>query len=244
MPNRSTDKSQTVTIHFKEPGAPTVSLTARARVREPMTLPQDDLVISGVAQGHVIERNFEVLNYSDADWQRVSVEPLEKWITVQSLLVPGKAAEQGLCQVWRVVVRANTSQLPPGEHQTRVAVRVPGSGLPERSVAIHVRVMSPVSAVPEQLFFGAVSAGGSATAKVGLHFAPDAVPKGADSVVLGHDLGGELSLRWLRSTGRFWQLAADLRPEAGNHFVQGTVTVQFREGGVPTIRIPVRAMVR
>jgi len=244
MPNRSADKSQTITIHFKEPDSPTVSLSARARVREPMTLPQDDLVINGVAQGHVIGRNFDVLNYSDADWQRLSVRPLDEWITAESLLVPGKAAEDGLRQVWRVVVHAKTSGLSPGEHQTRATVRVPGSDLPERTVAIHVKVMSPVSAVPEQLFFGAVSAGGSATAKLGLHFAPDAIPKGTDSVALGHDLGAELSLRWLRTSGRFWQLAAELTPKAGNHFVQGTITVQFSDGGLPTIRIPVRAMVR
>ncbi len=244
MPSRSTDKSQTVTVHFREPDAPVVSLTARARVRQPMTLPQDDLVINGVARGHVIERNFEVFNYSDADWERLVVEPLDDWITAEALLVPGKAAEEGLCQVWRVLIHADTTDLPSGEHQTRATVRVPGSELPEQTMAIHVTVMSPVSAVPQQLFYGAVSAGGSRTAKLGLHFAPDAIPQDRDSVVVAHDLGQELSLAWARSTGRFWQLVAELTPSAGNHFVEGTVTVEFTDGALPTIRIPVRAMVR
>ena len=125
-----------------------------------------------------------------------------------------------------------------------MAITPVGVDLGQRTVRVHLQILWPVKAIPEQLFFGTVEPGGTATARIGLHFAPDVAPDNVDSVTLEHDLAQELSLAWSRTEGRFCQLTADLTPRHGDRFIEGEVTLQFAQGGLPTIHLPVRAMVR
>jgi hypothetical protein len=161
MPSRSVDKSDTVIVRFKEADAPEVLLLTRARVRASLTFSPDQLAFGTLARGRTVETTLHVYNYGDSDWDGLSINASDNWLTAQPYLMASKTTEPALRQVWRIVACCDTASLVPGSHQGRIAVSPSGTELTSASIPVYVNVMSPVEAVPRQLFFGKVKVGSS-----------------------------------------------------------------------------------
>jgi len=117
---------------------------------------------------------------------------------------------------------------------------------PDRAVLripVEVRLVPAIEAIPDQLFFGTVALGSSSEKNVLVRFSPDRVPRRADEVVLRHDLGTLLDVRWTRMSGQFWDLTGRLTPTPGMESIQGTITIQLRAANGSSVDLPVRARI-
>lgn len=244
-PATTLNDRRTVTVEFAEPGAPVVSLTVAAQVREPLNVTMKTLDFGRLGRGGSPEASFEVQNFSGRDLGPLEVTSATPWFRVASLTIPipTAGAPGSPRQAWRVTARAATSGLEPGEHRGQIALKA-GEPALTQLVDVRLAIMSPVTVFPPQMFFGSIPVGATGHSKVTLRFSPDRVVKDREAIRVTHDLGDRLKLDLTRTSDLFWEVAAALKPLEDDSYIEGKVEVGFRDATLPVLVVPVRALTR
>jgi len=242
-PSSTKDDARFVYVVFREPGAPVVRLLVTARCRLPMTVSTDALAIHAGSRGKDVQTTFEVENFSGEDWRTLDVRGRDEWLTAASSLVRSGSKEREPRQVWRVDVCALCSALPPGRHESQLAVEARGAQPESQIVPVSLEIPAPVEATPRQLFYGTVARGTGATRRLLIRFGSDVPPPPLDEISIHSDLGHDLDFAWINSQGNVWSLDATIRSEAHEGFLKGSVCIEFATREIPSIEIPVLALV-
>jgi hypothetical protein len=208
-----------------------------------MTREPEELVFREVGAGQSATDSLEVCNYSEALWQSLSVTCASNWLTAQSVLVTQKRATEQPRQIWQVFVRADTTHLRPGRHETTLRLSANGGISLTDTCRVHLVVASPVQAIPGQFLFGSSLPGTTISKTVLVRFAPHSVPRRPDDVQVTHDLGKCLSLGWAETSGRYWKLVGVFTAPATQRLVDGKVTVRFPDSRLPDLIVPVKALI-
>lgn len=239
------DDKRRVGVLFQEAEAPRVMLVVLARVREFMTCVPPELEFIDLGKGKASQTNFEVRNFSDRDWNSISLQPSVDWLAASSipLGIDTIATEEGLRQVWRITVTADASIMSTGDQQGYIEVTAEGTEKLASKVPVHGLVVSPVVAIPQQFFFGNVTLGESISRSITLRFCPDAVPESQERISLQHSLAEQLQLEWLRTEGRSWELNATFTPDTSRQVSGQKVTISFSDPDLPSLMLPVYASV-
>jgi hypothetical protein len=211
-PGQVVDHERHVEVEFEEPGAPTVGLTVRARVRQPMTLIPDRLDLTLATGSRASEGNLEVQNFSGADWPGLDVCSPTPWLRAEAVPIPAASppAPDAPRQRWRVVVRARPEGLMPARHTGSVAIEAAAGSL-SRDLPVALDVTAPVVAIPDRLFLGTLAAGEAASRSMLLKFASAAVAPDPSCVRIEHDLGDSAVLECRPREGAFWVVSDRFR---------------------------------
>ena len=236
----SRDDRRLVTVRFHEQAAPTVLLEVRAQIRAPMTVRESDLAFGGLEAGEASSRTLEVKNYSDASWSELRVAADQPWANVTSRLIEKSNADDAR-QVWEVLVRLDTTGLPPGWRSAMVSISCNETEIEPVTIPITMSVIAPLEAVPPRLFFGAVT--DSATSRVFVRLSPQREEVDPESVTVRHDLGDRLQVHIERRSASLWELIGVFTRGDQQGAISGSVrlTVPFT-GGEEELVIPVVAM--
>lgn len=235
----SHDDKRSVVLCFEEPNVPNVVLVVLAKVRESLTCVPAKLELTNLGKGQLRQTNFEVHNFSDHDWESITLTPSASWLTVSSTPLAVADNAESPRQAWRITVTANAEAMSSGSHDAEIGVTSIGGDKISGRLPVYASVISPVSAIPEQLFFGKVAVGESVSRSITLRFAPDAMPKSHESVVLKHDLGRQLQLAWSRTDGDSWELTGTLLPDGREQIAGRTLTIAFPGQKMPTLELPI-----
>jgi hypothetical protein len=79
-------------------------------------------------------------------------------------------------QRWRVLVKANTEGLNPGNHASDISIRAVGAKDIATLLPVSANVVSPVRAIPAQFFFGLVKPNASVTRRIKFYFSGNCLP--------------------------------------------------------------------
>jgi hypothetical protein len=240
---RSHDDRKNIAVLFSGANAPTVILSIKAKVREPMTVLPQELAFLQLGKGQSREVSFEIQNYSDRVWAGVAVRPTVGWLSVSSAEVHLPATEGLPRQVWRVTVRADATELAAREHRTAIVAQAAGQADVRQEIPVYATVASPVDAIPGQFFFGSMRVRDKQARTITLRFSQDSIPTTVDSVVLEHNVGKALRLAWLQTAGDSWRLAATLNAEPDLELAGRQVTIRFSHPVMPSLAIPVQGMI-
>lgn len=238
----TTNDKKGIMVLFEEPKSLQILLTVTAEVRELMTCLPKELELLDLGKDVSSQTDFEVQNFSDHDWQSISVTPSVKWLSASPIHVDIDARERELPrQEWRVSVNVDTSAMSVGDHHAKIEVTAKGDDEVNYTIPVYCRISSPLVAIPEQLFFGKVIVGKSSTCNITLRFAPDAIPPKQERVHFQHDLGEELELTWLKTDGQSWELGATFTPKGHNQIADKKVTISFSDPELPHLVLPIYA---
>ena len=244
-PRKSGDTRAHVTLLFAEPGASPAFLVVSAKVREPMTIFRDAVMIPGLGTGQRATDRFDVENYSGEDWASVGAKTDAPWARAACRLLSRKAPAEGVRQVWEAAVDVDAAGLRPGRYRTDVEVSVKTAARDlRRRVPVDVVVSSPVEAIPSEAFFGVVKANHPVERRLVIRFADAAKAPDVAAATWSHDLGTRLQVSCRTTSARFWEATVRLSPGGVTGILSGTIHLSFPDGGLPGVEIPVRAMVR
>jgi hypothetical protein len=233
-----------VGVQFLEAPAPFFWLEVKAVVRHAISMFPAELNFLRVGRGQQSEQSFEVHNFSNEDVTMQAIKPTVPWLTATFLPIE-PSGEPRPRQGWRVLVHPKTDGLASGRHQGFLEVRTNSSETPVSRIPVNLHLTAPVEAIPAQMFFGNVTAGVEAKYRLLLRFTPDAIPADENVVELAHDVGEQMRVTCSKKDGGNWQIAATLTaPEKdGEKFIEGKLTIKFKQGNLAAIEVPVYAKV-
>src|SRR5258708_3318954 len=146
-------------------------------------------------------RTFEVLNYSERDWDEVRVKASEPWIVASAEMISSAHLTShdfgALRQTWRITTSVDPSVLGAGRHSAVLSLSTPGSTTARGIANLHVDVRAPISLIPNRFDFGECRAGTPQTAIVRCILDPSlgaADVLDATKVGIVHDFGPQLSV--------------------------------------------------
>ena len=116
-PKKVGDTRGHMTVLFEEADAQPAFLVLSAKVREPMTIFTDEVVIRALGMGQRAAGRFEIENFSDDDWATVAMTAGAPWAAHACKLLSRKAPSQGPRQLWEASVEADAAGLRPGRYQ-------------------------------------------------------------------------------------------------------------------------------
>jgi len=209
-----------------------------------MEVSPDSLVFGSLGKGVMVEAVVVVENFSDHMWEGVTTETADPCLSFHAIPMPVDPSRLPR-QAWRVLVRLDPGKVSANRHRTEFLVREK----PERThradfrVPVEARLVPAIEVIPDQMFFGTVGVGSSSERNVLVRFSPNCLPRSVQHVVLRHDLGRILNVRWIRVSGEFWELRGTLMPVEGIDLVEGKITIGLPFSIGSTVDLPVRARV-
>jgi Protein of unknown function (DUF1573) len=247
-PSTSREDFKTIRLHFEEKAAPVFELNLRAQIREAMLLSPVLVDFHRNMNYSRTNSTIHVHNFADSDWRSIAITNQVDWLSVQIVPIPppGDNGDSRLPrQSWRVLLNANPDSLPIGRH--KFELRVESQGGPNSHSAllpVQIEIEPLVSIVPSEVFFDATAGGAPDSKTLLLRFSNGVIPSRLSDVVLRHDLGDQLRLSWQESDGAYWKLGADFVPSGAGEYVEGSLTIEFRDSEMRTRTVPIRAIVR
>jgi len=230
------DDKRTVYVAFTEPG-PVVPLTVKAKIREPITVTQREIVLEAPYQQKGREYFVEVRNYDERPWESLELTTKADWFTVESHKLAVVSSEMGLQEVWRIVVAPKAQHLKPDWYQEMLDITANGR---TKSIPIRLRVISKLDVRPEQLFFGIVEPNSVTKKTLLLTFRDDIRPM----VDVSTDLGDVVSWQWITQESTTWILEVSFRAKGITGVIEGSLSLTFPDSDIDAKRIALKAMIK
>ncbi len=244
------EKNQSLDISFSS-GATTlcVELRVKAKVCLPLTPSPAKLTFGIIGRECPAVEIIKLQNFSARNWKSVAVLEAPAWLETDpaELLVDGdrEADERSPRQVWSLAVRALTETLEPGMHQGEIVLEADG-GKVKGTVWADIRIRDAVSAAPSLLMYGRIAPDVEVTKNVVVSFVSKPVRWKPEEVVIRNETGESIALEWRVLTDLCWQLKATLSAERRSRderILDGSLVLEFPDNGLPSLRIPVHAMI-
>ncbi|GHT18322.1 hypothetical protein FACS1894189_6090 [Planctomycetales bacterium] len=226
---------------FQEESAPRFVLCVQSRVREPLTVKPQNISWTQVGENQTRQDHFEIQNYSEKDWEKVTIKEKPDWLRIDYKNVSPPQHETSMRQLWLADVVAETAGLKPGEHRGEIVLVADGIEL-KKQVPVVLQIQAAVSVVPAQFFFGKIKEGEIVTKTVKFIFSHDSIPQSKDEIRFEHNLGEHLRFDWIVSEGDFWELQASLTFEAKTFPDEPAVKIIFSDTKLPKLSLPVYVM--
>ncbi|MCA9125100.1 MAG: DUF1573 domain-containing protein [Planctomycetales bacterium] len=236
------DDKTTVEVRFWESSAPFWELTVTAKVREPMTVRPDSLMLE-VDPGTSRDEVFEITNFSETSWDAPNIVSSHSWLTTQVSELPlsDPQIEGDARQAWRVALNASPPSSVNG-HVTVNLLTLVGQEEYSRNIPVEVRVRQPVVLIPSELFFGRVAASSECSREAVIRFRREVDDAQLSLKRITHTLGDLLDCELRRRNSRECVLSVTLRSEDQSGLLEGQIYIDFPKLEISTIRIPVRAL--
>jgi hypothetical protein len=250
-PRQSSDHHTRVGIEFAEPDAPVLWFELAAKVRQPVSVFPSSLSIPRVGRGQSTEQVIELYNYTADNIDLLSLVPKDSWITAKAVPIPitnqsGDDDERigSPRQMWRIVVRADTTDLKVGRHLSHLVIHTSAQCQLTTTLPIDMTITPPVEAIPAQLFFGTVPGASSVPLSFLLEFADETAALDLTEVTCGA-IGNPLEIVVQRLSSKRRRVTATLHtgPTAPGSIIEVALEVHFRESSLPRMSIPIYARV-
>jgi hypothetical protein len=232
-PPKRNDDHRVVEISFKEARAPLVRLEVTAAIRPPLLLSADAVRLHCANTRSPTRETIEVENYSDADWDAISVTADQSWLSAAAELVRSDDGPRRARQLWRVTLAAEPSALKPGRYSADLrlicrAADQPDGGGASAKLPVGLHVTGPIEFVPEQMFFGNLDERGEADCAVWIRcfaYEPKFV---ASNLVIEHDMGGWLRCELLRGENERLELRAKVTIPKAVETARGLIKLSLK----------------
>jgi len=240
-PPANVDDVKTVEVQFENPSAPAATFTLRAHVRSQLTVVPGALQLGRPDSTGTCEGSLTIHNIGGKEWTDVDGTVSDGWLTVETFPIPvGKRPNPwSPRQVWRALVRADTTHLGVGKHRGSVRITVPTEDALVKSVPVDIEVDPPYSVFPSELFFPSNDGGGTATESFTIRFSADAAPRDRHRVQVLASPEGSVCTSLVRLSETIWRVSVRLMTVEENKPMEGTVTVAVRGRGDSETRIAV-----
>lgn len=218
-----------------------MKLVLHAKIREPLSvLVKKNEISLGPEETFVGE--VEVCNFTDNEWAGVQVSPSVDWLTVDAISDSPPENPSGVgepLQGWRIHYKVSAEALGFGYHRALLDV---DAGELSKSLNLVFQVRSPVVVIPSEFLFLSVDPQKGATESLTLRtkdheVTPTMVTLTPVDVPVGFAFEVTRANELLTLTGT-------IPPGVESGSVSGHVELTFEGVSLPSIRIPVRAIVR
>lgn len=243
-PGKYSDEYRLVGLKFKEEGTPYLSLVVKANVRPAADAYPAEINVQRMARGQTLDSFFEVRNYSESDWAKISAWTDASWVKTECISIPVNGQPGSPRQKWRVLLKGNTKSLIGGSQKFVVHV-ISGEGGEPLNVPVVLEMPRPVEAIPDQIFIPSAEKGKIVKHKVSLRFANKQAFEDEKKIEVVHNLPDQFKITCKRSSDLSWEICTEWNTtEVNSGIVNGHLTLKFsRSEEIPDIKIPVYARV-
>jgi hypothetical protein len=144
-----TNVSRNVIVFFQEPDVRPIKFVLRATVRNQISFSPTSIELGTVSRAGKRQFHLEVQNYSDKNWDTISLQQIPDWISarIEPVMVVG-LDEQKPRQIWRVLFALDCSMLSSGAHKEALTF---SAGKESAKILLSVYIEEPVIAIPSQI---------------------------------------------------------------------------------------------
>jgi hypothetical protein len=169
-PQRSGDVQQNLVLKFVDNALPPLQYRIRARVRSPLEVAPERIVVTGLPKGSQQVERIQIKKYGQGKWADCHLRTSVPWIrplSAYELPTPNPSPESPT-QLFEASLAIETALLNPGTHTAFVEVHLSEASEDSEVLQLPVRVSvtGKAVAVPETLFFGRVHEATAASARV------------------------------------------------------------------------------
>ena len=155
-PNRTTNSSQIVLVHFVNKGIPPLKLELKSSTRSAISISPEKLSWKLPLKEKGAGLSFTVENYSDSFWSAIDFKTNSTWLEVSVIETTEYLEHHSPKQSWRCFAIPKMDQLVCGITKANLVVYPTNLAELAQTIPVEVNIVTPICVIPDTVFSSCV----------------------------------------------------------------------------------------